>query len=397
MLNLSIKQKIKELKERGERKELKVSCIIILISIIKTKEEFYMKKLVSMLLVVCMVGLLFAGCSSQGGTANQSDSKVNTGTETKEGNKADQNKTEEKQKVIAMVPKVIGSPYFDICAEGAKKAANELGFKLIYNGPTAADAAQQVNIIQDLIFQKVDAIAVSPNDPAAVAPILKKAKEAGIKVLTYDADADKEIRDIFVSQVSNETLGRHIMDNVAKGIGEKGQFAILTASLTASNQNTWIEWMKKQLAEKYPNIELVTIVPSEEDQQKAFAQTQNLVKAYPNLKAIAALSTVAEPGAAQAIEQMNMIGKIKLYGLATPNGMRQYLKSGAAESATLWDPGKLGYLTVQIAKEVLTGNEIKNDQEITNVGKIKYIPEEKIVIMGDPLDFTKDNVDNFDF
>lgn len=344
-----------------------------------------MKKVTSVVLAVCMTGLLFAGCTTNQGTTPQATATPGAG------------QTGGAKKVVAMVPKVIGSPYFDVCADGAKKAASELGIDLVYNGPTSADAAQQVNIIQDMISQKVSAIAVAPNDPAAVAPILKKAKEAGIKVLTYDADADKDIRDMFVSQVSNEELGRHLMDNIAKGMGEKGQFAILTASLTASNQNTWIGWMKKQLEEKYPNIELVTTVPSEEDQQKAFSQTQNLIKAYPNLKAIAAISTVAEPGAAQAIEQMNMIGKIKLYGLATPNGMRQYLKSGAAESATLWDPGKLGYLTVQIANDLLSGKQISDGQEIKDVGKVKYIADEQTVIMGEPIDFTKDNVDQYNF
>ncbi|GAB6085038.1 autoinducer 2 ABC transporter substrate-binding protein [Alkaliphilus crotonatoxidans] len=337
-----------------------------------------MKRALSIVLVLLLSVSLLAGCGGNNGS-----NEVGAGGDDKI--------------VIAMVPKVMGSPYFDICAEGAQKAADELGVEFIYNGPTAADAAQQVNIIQDLIFKKVDAIAVSPNDPAAVAPILKKAKEAGIKVLTYDADTDMEIRDIFVSQVSSEQLGRHIMDNVAKGIGEEGQFAILTASLTAANQNTWIEWMKEQLKDQYPNVELVTIAPSEEDQQKAFSQTQNLIKAYPELKAIAAISTVAEPGAAQAIEQMDMIGKIKLYGLATPNGMRQYLKSGAAESATLWDPRMLGYLTVKVANDVIDGKEIVDGQSFEGVGEVKYIPEETTVIMGDPLDFTKDNVDDYDF
>lgn len=301
------------------------------------------------------------------------------------------------KKTIAMVPKVMGSPYFDIAADGAKAAGSDLGVDIIYTGPTSADAAQQVNIIQDLITKKVDAIAVAPNDPSAVAPILKKAKEAGIKVLTYDSDAATDAREIFVDQVSAESLGRHIMDNVAAQMNNEGEFAILTASLTASNQNTWIKWMKAQLEEKYPNIKLDTIAPSEEDQQKALSQTQNLVKAYPNLKVIAALSTVAEPGAAQAIEQMGMSGKVKLVGLATPSGMKQFLKSGSAQSATLWDPKKLGYLTVSVAKDLLDGKTPSDGQDIKNVGKVKYNADNKEVIMGEPLDFTKDNVDQYDF
>lgn len=302
------------------------------------------------------------------------------------------------KQTIVMIPKVIGSPYFDIAAEGAIEAGNDLDVEVIYNGPTTGDAAKQVNIIQDMMNKNVDAIIISPNDANAVQPALKRAMKRGIKVVTYDGDTSKDdSRDIFVNQVSAEQLGRHLMDNVAKGIGENGDFAIVTASLTAANQNTWIKWMKEQQKEKYPNVNLVTIVPSEEDQQKAFIQTQNLLKAYPNLKAIAAISTVAQPGAAQAIEQLGMSGKIKLYGLATPNGMRQYIKSGTADSATLWEPKKLGYLSVIIAKKVIENKMPTNNEEIDKVGKINYTPENTTVIMGNPVDFTMENIDKFDF
>lgn len=303
-----------------------------------------------------------------------------------------------KNPTVVMIPKVIGSPYFDVAAEGAKNAGKDLGIDIIYNGPTSGDAAKQVNIIQDVMNKNVDAIIIAPNDANAVMPALGRAAKKGIKVLTYDADTAKETsRDLFVNQVSAEYLGRHIMDNIAQGIDNKGDFAIVTASLTAANQNTWIKWMKEQLKDKYPEINLVTIVPSEEDQQKAFIQTQNLIKAYPNLKAIAALSTVAEPGAAQAIEQMGLNGKIKVYGLATPNGMRQYLKSGAAQSATLWEPEKLGYLSVVMADYLIKGKGVEDGLEISKVGKIEYDSKTKTVIMGPPMDFTAENVDNYDF
>ncbi|AJQ26272.1 autoinducer 2 ABC transporter substrate-binding protein [Pelosinus fermentans] len=338
------------------------------------------KKTVTMLLVFMFIALLLTGCGSSSSNAPKADSGAKTG-----------------KKVVAMVPKVIGSPYFDTCAEGAKKVAAEFGFEFLYTGPTSADAAQQVNIIQDLINKKVDVLIVAANDAQSVAPALKKAKAAGIKVMTYDADSTPDARDLFINQTTPEILGRHIMDNVAKEIGGSGEYAILTASLTASNQNVWIKWMKEQQAAKYPNITLVTIAPSEEDQQKAFAQTQNLVKAYPNLKGIAALSTVAEPGAAQAIEQLNVIGKIKLVGLATPNGMRQYLKSGAAQSATLWDVGKLGYLSMYMAKQLLDGKTPTDGMEVPTVGKVAYKADNKEIIMGEPLDFTKENVDTFNF
>jgi len=330
------------------------------------------------LALVVTVSFTLAGCGSKDAAADNNQAKTG-------------------KKTVAMVPKVIGSPYFDTAAEGAKKAAAELGLEFLYTGSTAADAAQQVNVIQDLINKKVDVLIVSANDAQSVAPALKKAKAAGIKVMTYDADSTPDSRDLFINQTTAEILGRHIMDNVAKEIGGSGEYAILTASLTASNQNTWIKWMKEQQAAQYPDITLVTIAPSEEDQQKAFAQTQNLVKAYPNLKGIAALSTVAEPGAAQAIEQLGLNGKIKLVGLATPDGMKQYLKSGAAQSATLWDVGKLGYLTIYMAKQLLDGNMPTDGMDVPTVGKITYKADTKEIIMGEPLDFSKDNVDNYNF
>lgn len=339
------------------------------------------RKISILFMLVFVASMLLVGCGS---------SKTDTAAKKDDPGKS-------AKKVVAMVPKVIGSPYFDTCADGAKKVAAEFGFELLYTGPTSADAAQQVNIIQDLISKKVDVLIVSANDAQAVAPALKKAKAAGIKVITYDADTTPDARDVFINQTTPEILGRHMMDNVAKEIGGSGEYAILTASLTASNQNVWIKWMKDQQAAKYPNITLVTIAPSEEDQQKAFAQTQNLVKAYPNLKGIAALSTVAEPGAAQAIEQMGLNGKIKLVGLATPNGMKQYLLSGAAQSATLWDVGKLGYLTMYMAKQLLDGKTPTDGMDVPTVGKVAYKADNKEIIMGEPLDFTKENVESFNF
>ncbi|MFP4697820.1 MAG: autoinducer 2 ABC transporter substrate-binding protein [Eubacteriales bacterium] len=298
---------------------------------------------------------------------------------------------------IAMIPKVIGSTYFDICAEGAREKANEIGMDFIYKGPTTADAASQVNIIQDMILNEVDIIAISPIDPAAVKPILKQAQDEGILVITYDADADVDSRQAFVNQVSKEVLGRHMMDNIAKGLGEDGKFAILTASLTAENQNAWIKWIKRQLEEKYNNMELISIIPTDEDQQKAYAQTRNLIQAHPDLEGILALSTVAVPGAARAIEALDKNGAVKLYGLALPNDIRPYIKNGATQSATLWDPRDLGELTVRISSMIYNGEEIIDGQVFEHIGPIQYDEQESMIIMGVPLDFTTENIDDFNF
>lgn len=342
------------------------------------------KRLAGSMVSAILALALMAGCSTNSSApSNSNKTNSSNGAESK------------KELTIAVVPKLVGIPYFNSAQQGAEQAGKDLGVKVIYTGPTQADAAQQATFIQDLITKKVDAIAVSANDPTAIAPVLKKAQAAGIKVLTWDADAQEDARDLFVSQVSDEDLGRHIMDTMAQQINEEGEYAIITGALTASNLNTWMDWMKKQAAEKYPKMKLVSVVPADDDQQKALQQAQNLISAYPNLKGIIGNSSAAPPGAAEAVKKANKNGQIKVVGLSTPNLMKPYLKENSAQVVTLWSPKKLGYLTVAAAKQLLDGKTPTDGQDIQNVGKVSV--KGKTVIMGQPTDFTKDNVDQYDF
>ncbi|NOV03950.1 autoinducer 2 ABC transporter substrate-binding protein [Paenibacillus planticolens] len=347
------------------------------------------KKMLGTVLCSFLAMTIIAGCSSGG------SSPVTTTNSPSADNKPAATTTAKKEFTVAVVPKLVGIPYFNSAQAGAEQAGKDLGIKVIYTGPTQADAAQQSTFIQDLITKKVDAIAVSANDPTAIAPVLKKAQAAGIKVLTWDADAQEDSRDLFVSQTSDEALGRHIMDTLAQQMGEEGEFAIITGSLTAGNLNTWMDYMKKQAAEKYPKMKLASVVPCDDDQQKALTQAQNLISAYPNLKGIIGNSSAAVPGAAEAVKKANKNGQIKVVGLSTPNLMKPYLKDNSAQMATLWSPKKLGYLTVAAAKDMLDGKTLTDGQDIPNVGKVSV--QGKVLIMGQPTDFTKDNVDQYDF
>lgn len=325
--------------------------------------------------LIMVVMLLLAGCNTTGIISKDSTDTIR----------------------IAMIPKKIGISYFDKCAEGAKVIADKYGMELIYKGPTTADAASQVNIVQDMIYYNVDIIAIAPIDPQAVKPILQKAQEKGIIVVTFDADSAEESRDVFVSQVSAEQLGKHIMDNMANLIGDSGKYAIITASMTADNQNEWIEWMMKYNEELYKDLKLLTIIPTDEDQQKAYANTHNLIQAYPELDGLIAMSTVAGPAAARAVETLGMSGDIQLYVLSLPNDIREYINSGSVQVATLWDPYELGGLTVEIAHKLLNGETIIDNEKIGGFGPIIFDEENSIVIMGEPLDFDKSNIDEYDF
>ncbi len=304
---------------------------------------------------------------------------------------------------VCLLPKKKGLPYFSSCADGAREAARELGaVKLVYDGPTDGSPEKAAAMIEKWTLKNVDVIAVSPNDPEVLAPAMKEALAKGVHVITWDADGRRDTREFFVNQATARDIGYALVDVMAKDLGAKGpetargQVAILTATLTAANQNAWIKYMKERLG-AYPGLELVTVKPSNEDQKLAFQMTQDLLKAYPKLRGIFGISSVAFPGAAEAVRQAGMSGKVLVTGLSTPNNMREYVKDGTVRSVVLWNTVDLGYLTVQAAVALARG-KLKPGDAVLAAGRLgpKKIEGDNI-LLGKILVFTKDNIDKFDF
>lgn len=296
---------------------------------------------------------------------------------------------------IAVVPKLVNIPYFNSVEQGVMEAAKEFGVHVIYEGPTITEPNKQIKIVEELIEQKVDVIAISANDPNELAPVLIEAKKQGVKVITWDSDTVPGVREFFVNMVHPETLGRHLMDTLAWNVDEEGDFAIMTGSLSAANLNEWLSWIKVQQEQYYPNMNLVEIAATDDDPHKAFIVATQLLSTYPNLKGIIGNSSVGPPAAAQAVKEAGKVGEVSVVGLSSPNPMNEYLKDGSAQIVTLWSPKKLGYLTVVLAKNLLKDLYPYDGQEIAGVGKIRVIND--MVIMGEPIDFTKENVDQYDF
>ncbi|SMQ63447.1 rhamnose transport system substrate-binding protein [Bacillus sp. OV166] len=306
-------------------------------------------------------------------------------------NKSDKNASY----TIAIVPKVRGIPYFNAVKEGAMEAGKDLGVNVLYIGPPIADWEQQEKIIEGLIQKHVNVIAVAANDPHKLGPVLQKAQNQGIKVITWDSDTDREFRELFINMVDSEILGRHIMDTLASRIHEEGRYAIMTGSSTAANLNEWIKWVKIQQKEYYPKMELIDIVATDEDSSKAYMVATKLLKNDPELRGIIAISTVNPPAAAQAVKDTRKTGKVIVVGSSTPNLMRPYLEEETAQVVTLWSPQKLGYLTVSLANNLLENNRPFDGQRISNIGNVRVNGD--TVIMGQPIDFTKENIDQYDF
>ncbi|MCF7953575.1 MAG: autoinducer 2 ABC transporter substrate-binding protein [Spirochaetales bacterium] len=299
---------------------------------------------------------------------------------------------------IVVMPKLVGIPYFNASETGAKQAGEDLGVEVIYTGPSTADAAQQVRMIEDLIAKGVDCIAVAPNDPAALSPVLRKAKNAGILVMDWDTPADQSIVDLSIHQIDDAEYGQHIWDLLVQEMGDSGDYAILTGGLSAANLNGWIDAGLAYAETEYPNLNLVTSrVPTDEKQQIAYQKTLDMLKAYPSLKGIVGVSTPSPLGAAQAVQEKGVADSVAVVGTSLPTDSKPYLEDGSLRVGTLWDPAKLGYLTVYLAKEMLEGNEPVDGQDVPNVGKITVWEDGKTVIMGPPTDFTKENAGQFNF
>lgn len=301
-----------------------------------------------------------------------------------------------KKAVVAMMPKAKGDPYFVSCKAGADEAAKELGVELLWDGPTDLDPAKQNEVVEAWITRGVDTIAVSVENKVGISTVLRKAKEKGIKIVTWDADAEKDARDFFINQATPQGIGYTLTDEAARITGGKGDFAIITASLSAANQNEWIKYIKERLAEKYPDLKLVAIQPSEGDRDRAFAETQTLLKVYPNVKLIMAIAAPAVPGAAEAVKQSGR-SDVKVTGLSLPNMCRPYIKDGVIDSIVLWNTVDLGYLTVYVSNALAQGQLKAGDNGITagRLGKVEVAGDE--VRLGAPFIFNKENIDRFNF
>ncbi|MEU9395104.1 rhamnose ABC transporter substrate-binding protein [Streptomyces sp. NPDC048324] len=314
--------------------------------------------------------------------------------------KADPNAALKKGLTVGFLPKQVNNPYFTSADKGGEKALTELGSKYKEVGPSSAtDTAGQVSYVNTLTQQQVNAMAVSAQDPGALCTALKQAMKNDIKVVTYDSDTKPDCRNAFVSQASAEDLGRTEVQLLAQQIGYKGEIAILSAAQTATNQNTWIGYMKDELKDpKYKNVKLVKIAYGNDDAQASFQQTQGLLQQYPNLKGIISPTTVGIKAAAQYLSGSKYKGKVKLTGLGTPNDMRKYVKNGTVEGFELWDPAKLGDLAARTAVALSSGQITGKEGETFKAGSTTYtIGKDGVITLGKPTVFTAKNIDQFNF
>lgn len=373
------------------------------------------KKIMALLLTGMMTAGLLAGCGGNSASSESAEpaQEAAPAQEAGDAGAADEEQAAEAAETeaaesgaasgealkIAFVPQLIGIPYFTAMEDGGNQAAEDLGVEFLYTGATQASAAEQVKIMDSLIKQGVDALSLSVLDSSSTNPYIEKAQEAGIVVYTSDSDAPDSTREFYVAQALDEDLGRTLMDHLAAQINEEGQIGIVSGESTATNLNTWISFMEEQQKEKYPNIEIVDIRYTQGgSSEQALKQAQELMTRYPDLKGLVAVASSTIPGVAQAVQQEGKAGEVKVIGYGSPATVKPFIDSGVMEESILWDAKELGYLTVWAGAMAAQGKEFEEVNEIEGISNpVKWDAENKILLLGEPLVITKDNVDTFDF
>lgn len=300
---------------------------------------------------------------------------------------------------IGLVVKAQGIGFFEAAHTGAKEAATEIkdNVEVIYTGPVTPTAEGQIEIINSLIAQKVNAIVISANDTDALVPILKKAQKRGIKVVSFDSGVATAGRAIHLNPSNNALIGKINIELALAAVkatnNEKGDIAILSATPTATNQNIWIEEMKKNLPD-FPQLNLVATVYGDDLADKSYRETQGLIKTYPNLKAIIAPTSVGIVAAAQAVTDMGKNGQIFVTGLGLPSELAGHVESGAVKSFAIWNPIDLGYSATMIAYNLIKGNASDTEVKMGRMGTAT-LDKEGNAAMAPPFVYDITNVKQF--
>jgi len=305
-----------------------------------------------------------------------------------------------KEITVVDIPKLVGIGYFNATAQGTQEAAAELGnVKVINDGPTEANIDDQITFIDNYITQGVNGVLFAANDPVAIAPVLKKALEAGIHVVGYDANAQPDAREWFVNQAQFNGIAKALIDSLVAEKGDSAAFGIVTSTFTTPNQSRWISEMWAYAGKCYPNLKWLETVEAQEDSKLSFDQANTLLNKYgEEIQGLFGMTSVATPNSADAVTQAGLCGKVAVIGLATPNPMKPFVESDCVKSVVLWNPVDLGYAAVYVMRAVVDGTFKPGDTEVSagRLGMLQVVNGSE-VLLGPAFVFNKENIGGFDF
>ena len=268
------------------------------------------------------------------------------------------------EKSIATVVKIAGIQWFNRMEEGVKKYAEDTGTKAFQVGPAQADPQQQAALLEDMIAQGVNAIAVVPMSPEAIEPVLKRAMEAGIVVISHEAASQQNVN-YDIEAFKNEDFGANLMEQMATCMGGEGEYAVFVGSLTSQTHNQWVDGAIAYQKEKYPNMVLVGDKNETfDDQQKAYEKAQEVLRAFPNVKGLQGSASTDVAGIGLAIEERGTADGTCVFGTSLPSIAGQYLDTGAVDGIGFWDPSVAGYAMNKLATMVMNGETVTDGMDL---------------------------------
>jgi simple sugar transport system substrate-binding protein len=281
---------------------------------------------------------------------------------------------------IATVVKIAGIQWFNRMEEGVNQFAADTGANAFQVGPAQADPQQQAALIEDMIAQGVDALAVVPMSPEALEPVLGRAMEAGIVVITHEA-ASQQNTMYDIEAFVNEDFGANLMEQMATCMGGEGEYAVFVGSLTSQTHNQWVDGAIAHQQANYPGMTLVGDKNETfDDAQTAYERAQEVLRAFPNVKGMQGSASTDVAGIGLAVEERGMEDATCVFGTSLPSIASQYLETGAVDGIGFWDPAVAGYAMNKLAQMVMNGEEITDGMDlglsgyenITLVGKVIY-------------------------
>ncbi|GGE06057.1 autoinducer 2 ABC transporter substrate-binding protein [Aureimonas endophytica] len=304
---------------------------------------------------------------------------------------------QDKKYTIATVVKISGIQWFNRMEEGVKKFAADTGNNAYQVGPAKADAQLQVQIIEDAIAQGVNAIGVVPFSPEAVEPVLKKAMDAGITVVSHEASNIQNVQ-WDLEAFRNEAFGAHFMEKLGACMGGKGEYAVFVGSLTSKTHNEWVDGAIAYQKEHFPDMKLVgSKNETADDQQQAYAKTQELLRAYPNVRGFQGSASTDVAGIGLALEERGMADDTCVVGTTLPSIAGQYLETGSVDMIAFWDPSLAGYAMNKLAVMLLEGKQPTDGMDLGIPGYEKVKIEGKVIYGQAWVDVTKDNAKDYPF
>lgn len=357
----------------------------------RAMQKARMRRTLAALAALLVAGL--AGCSKEQPEATSGG----TGDKAPAANAAAPQPAGAKKKIV-FVFKVGGISYSEACRQGAQQANDDpaLNVTVEYQAPAEGTSEKQVDIINQAVVGHADAIVVSPVDAKAIVPALDKAAAAGIQVFTWDSDAPDSKRLFYVAAVDDVQIGVDIGDALAKAMGEKGKALIFSGQRTAENLNAHVRGIEQALR-KFPGITLLEpYIYNDDDKNKATTMAVQALQAHPDATGIACSNSPSPPAAGEALRKLNLIGKVKVWGLALPSETKPYLLDGSVTGLYLWDPARLTYLTAKLVADALHGKMPQDGETLPGVeGKLSV--KGPLVTLPLRLEITKDNVEKLTF